>query len=92
MQRILGRDFRIGIGHGENDRLVGHRFDHGLSSGIGRRQAEKHICPFIASASVRLSVNGMGRFPLVHAFGAALIDHALGVAEDDILGPARPLP
>ena len=29
---------------------------------------------------------GMGRFPLVHALGAALVDHALGVAEDDVVG------
>jgi hypothetical protein len=28
----------------------------------------------------------MGRFPLVHALGATLVDHALGVAEDDVVG------
>ena len=28
----------------------------------------------------------MGRFPLVHALGTALIDHALGVAQGDVLG------
>ena len=28
----------------------------------------------------------MRRLPLVHAVGAALIDDALGVAEDDVVG------
>ena len=28
----------------------------------------------------------MRRLPLVHALGAALVDHALGVAEDDVVG------
>ena len=28
----------------------------------------------------------MGRFPLVHALGAALVDYALGIAERDVLG------
>ncbi len=28
----------------------------------------------------------MRRLPLVHAFGAALIDDALGVAQDDVVG------
>ena len=30
---------------------------------------------------------GVGGFPLVHTVGAALIDHALGVAEDHVLRP-----
>ena len=38
-----------------------------------------------ASASVRgLVVDGVGRLPLVHAFGAAFVDHAFGVAEDGV--------
>ena len=40
----------------------------------------------MASASVRAEVfDRVRRLPLVHAFGAALIDHALGVAEDQVL-------
>ena len=43
--------------------------------------------PFSASASVRAVVfDRVGRLPLVHAVGAALVDHALGVAEDQVLG------
>ena len=41
--------------------------------------------PFSASASVRAVVfDRVRRLPLVHAVGAALIDHALGVAEDQV--------
>ena len=41
--------------------------------------------PTKASASVRaLVVDGVGRLPLVHAFGAAFVDHAFGVAEDGV--------
>ena len=35
----------------------------------------------------RRGLDRIGRLPLVHAFGAALVDHALGVAEDQVLGP-----
>ena len=42
--------------------------------------------PFMASSSVRdFGVDGMGRLPLVHALLAALIDHALGVAQDGVV-------
>ena len=34
----------------------------------------------------RLGLDRVRRLPLVHALGAALIDHALGVAEDQVLG------
>jgi hypothetical protein len=33
----------------------------------------------------RVGRRGVRRFPLVHALGAAFVDHALGVAEDDVL-------
>ena len=34
----------------------------------------------------RVGLDRMGGFPLVHALGAALVDDALGVAEQDVLG------
>ena len=41
----------------------------------------------MASVSVRASVfDRKARLPLVHALGAAFVDHALGVAEDQVLG------
>ena len=43
--------------------------------------------PSSASASVRaVGLDRMRRLPLVHALGAALVDHALGVAQDEVLG------
>src|SRR3546814_13308480 len=51
------------------------------------RQAEEHV-----RAAHRVGerpVGGlrcMSGFPLVHAFGAALVDHALGIAEYDVVG------
>ena len=52
-----------------------------------RRGRRTTSAPSIASASVRaVGLDRMRRLPLVHALGAALVDHALGVAEDDVLG------
>src|SRR3546814_15390473 len=34
----------------------------------------------------RSGLRCMSGFPLVHAFGAALVDHALGIAEYDVVG------
>jgi hypothetical protein len=43
--------------------------------------------PSSASASVRaFGLDRVRRLPLVHAVGAALVDHALGVAQDDVVG------
>ena len=51
------------------------------------RQAEEHVGAFQRLGQrARVGRRGMRRLPLVHAFGAALVDDALGVAQDDILG------
>ena len=81
-----GRDLRIGIGHGEDDRIGRHALHHGGRQGAGHREAEEDIGALhrVGQRS-RLGLDRMGRFPLVHAVGAALVDHALGVGEDDVL-------
>ena len=57
----------------------------GVSAPLADRP-KKTSAPSSASASVRASVwHGMRRLPLVHAFFAALVDDALGVAQDDVL-------
>ncbi len=84
---LLRRNLRIGIGHGEDDRLVRHGLDHLLGHRALDGEAEEHV-----GADERLGERAGGcldrvrRLPLVHALGAALVDHALGVAEDDVLG------
>ena len=84
---LLRRDLRIGIGHGEDDRVLRHRGDHLRRHRALLRQTEEGVGP-LHRLRQRASVGdrSMGRFPLVHALGAALVDHALGVAEDDIVG------
>ena len=74
-------NLRIGIGHGKNNRLIGHGFNHILGHGAFDRQAQKHIRPIhrIGQAA-RFRVSGMGRFPLVHALFAALINDPFCVA------------
>ena len=80
------RDFRIGIGHGEDDRPVRHGADHLFSEGALLGQAEHDVgslhCLFQGAP---IGLAGVRAFPLVHAFGAALVDHALGIAKDDIV-------
>ena len=83
--RLFGRDFRIGVRHGKEDRILGHAFDH-----LGCHRAldtdpQKDVCALhrIRETPV-LGFHRVGRLPLVHAFGAALIDHALGVRDDAV--------
>ena len=83
---ILGRDLRIGIGHGEDDRVLGHALHHLGGECPCNREAEEDIGAIHGvGESAERCIDRMRRLPLVHAFGAALVDHALGVAEDDVL-------
>ena len=84
---LLRRDLRVGIGHGEDDRLGRHRPDHLLRSTAPLADRPKNTsAPSIASASVRaLVVTACADFHWFMPFGAALVDHALGVAQDDVV-------
>ena len=84
--RFLGRDLWIGIGHREDDRILAHRGDHVRRQRALGGQAKKDIGAdhgFRQRAAVRL--RRVRRFPLVHALGAALVDHALGVAQKHVV-------
>ena len=86
-RHLLDRDFRIRIGHGEDDRIGRHQLDHVLGHGALRRKAEEHVgIDQRLAKRARRGLHRIARFPLVHALGAAAIDHALGIAEDQILG------
>ena len=83
----LGRgDFGVGVGHREDDRLGGHLLHIFRLQRAGGGQAKEDVgsdqC-FLEGA--RRSVDGVGAFPLVHPFGAATPDHALPVADRDVL-------
>ncbi len=82
----LGRDLRIGVGHGENDRLPGHALDHVLADRVLGRKAEERVrAGHRLGEAARVGVDRMGRFPLVHAGFAAAIDDAASVAEDGVV-------
>ena len=84
---FLRGDFRIRVGHRENDRIFGHRADHILGDGALGRKAEENIgAVHRLRKRALVGFGGMGALPLVHAFLAALINNPLGVAEDDVLG------
>ena len=82
---VLGRAFRIGIGHGEDDRCLAHALDHVLRHGAGDGEPEKHVAVlhrvFERSG---LGFNRVRGFPLIHSLGPAAIDDPLGVAQDRI--------
>ena len=83
---VLRCDLGVGIGHGEDDRLGRHRLHHVLGDRALDREAEEHVGAFHGFFQrARLGADGVGALPLVHALGAALVDHALGVAQDRVL-------
>ncbi len=84
---VLGRDLRIGIRHREDDGLVRHRTDHVVREGALHGEAEDGVRPLQRFRQrPRGGLGSVGRFPLVHALGAAAEDDALGVAEDHVVG------
>ncbi len=86
--RLLRRDLGVRVGHREDDRLVRHQLDHVLRQRALRRQAEEHVGPLQrVRQRARVRGRGVAGLPLVHALGAALVDHALGVAQQHVLGP-----
>ena len=85
---FLGGDLGVGVGHGEDDRVRGHRAHHlGRHRPLGRDAQEHVAADHRIGQRPRLGHRGVGGFPLVHALGAALVDHALGVGHDAVLGP-----
>ncbi len=86
--RLFGCNLWVWVRHGENHRVRGHAGDHVLRNGPLCADAKEHIGPMhrIGKAA-GVGDHGMRRFPLVHAFGAALIDHTLGVGHDAVVMP-----
>ena len=82
--RIGRGNFRIGVGHGEDDRVLRHAPDHVLRERARRRQPQRHIRALhrLGQRACR-GVDGMGGFELIDV-SAALIDHPLGVANRDV--------
>ncbi len=83
---VFGSDLRIRVGHREDDRVLGHGFHHVLGHRALDRQAEEDIrAVHRFGEGPLLGLDREGGLELVHLFRAAFIDHAGGVAEQDIL-------
>ena len=85
LPRLFRSNLGIRVRHCKNDRIARHAFDHLRRQGALGGQSKKDV-----GADNRLierserRFDGVGGFPLVHALGAAAIDHALGVAQHDV--------
>ena len=63
-----GDDLGIGIGHGEDDRLLRHLLDHFGLERAGGGKAEEDVGALQRLLQrARVGVGGMGGLPLVHA-------------------------
>ena len=81
-------DFGIRVCHGKDHRVVGHGGNHLLRHRAFDRHAKENIGAFHCFLKrPQLSLDRMGRLPLVHTFGTALIDHTLGVTDDAVVMP-----
>jgi hypothetical protein len=79
-------DFRVGVGHGEDDGFCGHGFYHFRRQGTLHRKAQENVGAFYGlGQSARIRIHGMGRFPLVYAFFAALVNHTFAIAEHGVV-------
>ena len=68
----------IGFGRHALDHVLGHR-------ALGREADEDVSACHRLVQGARLGHHGVAGLPLVHALGAALVDHALGVAQDRLV-------
>ncbi len=85
--RFFGRDFGIGIGHGEDDRVLRHRAQHGRRQCAFDRETVEDVGALQRLGQrARLRLDRMRALPLIHALRSAAIDHALRVAERHIGG------
>ncbi len=84
-QRHVVGDFRIRVGEGEDDRVGRHRHHHIRRHRAAARKAEEHV-----GAHQRLGQRagfglvGVAGLVDVHVLGAAFVDHALGVAHQNV--------
>ena len=83
---IFRGDLRVGVGHGEDDRIRGHAGDHLGGEGALGREAEQDVGAgggLFQGAEV--GVGGKELLVRVHPFGAPLVDDPLGVAHDHVV-------
>ncbi len=89
--RLVRHDLRVRVGQRHHQRLVPHLLDHFRLQHVGRGKTEENVgAADHVSQHALVGFLRVDRLPAVHQFGAALIDHALDVADPDVLASARP--
>ena len=80
------RNLWIRVRHRENNRVRRHACNHLGGHGTFGRNAQEHVSA-IHRIREGAGIRGrsVSRLPLVHTFGTAFIDHALGVAHDAVV-------
>ena len=78
-------NLRIGVRHGENQRVRCHLLDHVLGHAITGRQTEENVCAFHSLCQCALvSLARVAGFEFVHALLSALVNKAFTVAHEDV--------
>ena len=84
-QCVFRAYLRVRVGHGEDDRVIGHAGDHFLGNGIGDREpAEDISADHRLIQRAQLGIDGEIGFVAVD-IGAPLINHAARIQHDDML-------
>ena len=83
---LFRRDFRVWVGHGEDDRPVGHRSYHFPADDPAGGKPEENVgARDHFGQRSRLGLLGKWLLPRVHQFVAALVDHAFDIGDGDVL-------
>ncbi len=84
--RLFGRNLWIGVRHCENNGVRRHACNHlGGHSTFGRNAQEHVSAIHRIREGAGIRGRSVSRLPLVHTFGTALVDNALGVAHDAVV-------
>ena len=86
LARLVRHDFRVRIGQRHHQRLVRHRLDHLGLQHIRRGKPQEDIgAADHIGQHARIGLLGVDRLPAVHQRVAALMHHAIDVADPDVL-------
>ena len=84
--RLVRHDFRVRIGQRHHQRLVRHRLDHLGLQHVGRGNPQEDIgAADHVGQHARIGLLRIDRLPAVHQRVAALMHHAVDVADPDVL-------
>ncbi len=84
--RFFRCDFRIGVRHCKNNRMGSHGLNHFRRYRPFNRNTKEHVgAVHRLFQCAQVGIGRMGRFPLVHPFGAALINNAFGITGNTIV-------